>query len=446
MAVVGFEEFRDKAFEAAKAQGCDAAEVYYVESERFTVKVLEQEIDSYSVSKSEGLGLRVKLAGKDGYAYTELLDEPEKLVARAADNAKVIESSDDHPMQTKCEYQQIIQPENPLTELSEKEKIALAKELERRCLEADPRVKRVSHNLFSSYSAKVKIYNTLGLAAENSEKGCYCYVSPVMEENGEIHEGMSFRFGAKSAETKECAEEAVAEAAAQFGASPVAAGEYRVLLRNDAAADLLDTFSGMFSAERAQKGMSPLAGKEGEEIAVTGLTVMDDPLYPEFPRAFDDEGTPSEKTVVVENGRLNSLLHNLKTAKKAGVRSTSNAGRASAASPVDVAPSNFYIIPGEKNFDELVEQLGNGLVITEISGLHSGANAYTGDFSLLAKGKLIENGKTVRAVERITVAGSYLGLLKNIEEIGADLKFGIPGGSCIGSPSLLIKGLMVSGK
>lgn len=99
MAVIGFEEFRDKAFEAAKAQGCDAAEVYYVESERFTVKVLEQEIDSYSVSKSEGLGLRVKLAGKDGYAYTELLDEPEKLVARAADNAKVIESSDDHPMQ-----------------------------------------------------------------------------------------------------------------------------------------------------------------------------------------------------------------------------------------------------------------------------------------------------------------------------------------------------------
>ena len=446
MAAMSFEAFRDKAFEAAAANGCEAAEVYYVESERFTVKVLEQDIDSYSVSKSGGLGLRVKRNGKDGYAYTELLDEPEKLVARAADNARVIENSDEHPMQTKCAYQQVVQPENPLTALSEKEKIALAKELERCCLEADPRVKRVSHNMFSSYRSKVKIYNTLGLAAESSDQGCYCYVSPVMEENGEVHDGFGFRFGAKSNETRACAEEAVAEAAAQFGASPVPAGEYRVLLRNDASGDLLDFFSAMFSAERVQKGMSPLKGKEGEEIAVSALTIEDDPFYPEFPRAFDDEGTPSEKTTVVKDGKLMSLLHNLKTAKKAGVRSTSNGGRASAASPVDVMPSNFYVVPGKKSFEELVAQLDNGLIITEISGLHAGANAFTGDFSLLAKGKLVENGKVIRAVERITVAGSYLALMKNIEEIGADLKFGIPGGSCIGSPSMLIKSLMISGK
>ncbi len=443
---MNFDEFKDKAFAAALDGGCEAAEAFFVESERFTVRILEQEVDSYSVSRSGGFGLRVKLGGRDGYAYTELLDEPEALAARAADNARVIESSDDHPMQTRCEYPEIKRPENPVAELDERGKIALARELERRCMEADPRVKRVSTDLFSSYSTTVRICNTLGLEAQSSEKGCYCYVSPVMEDNGELHSGFAFRFGADCADTASCAAEAVREGAAQFGAQPVEAGSYRILFRHDAAGDLLDTFASIFSAEKAQKGLSPVGNRLGELIAAEKLTVVDDPLYHEFPRAFDDEGTPSEKTVVVENGRLKSLLHNLKTAKKAGVRSTSNAGRASAASPVDVAPSNLYIVPGKKSFDELVEQLGDGLVVTEVSGLHSGANAVTGDFSLIARGYLVESGRPVRPVERITVAGSFLTLMRELEELGSDLRFGIPSGGCIGSPSLLIKGLMVSGK
>jgi len=446
MAAMGFDEFREKLFAAALEKGCEAAEVFYVENEKFTVRILEQETDSYSVSKSCGLSLRVKLDGRDGYAYTELFEEPEKLAERAADNARVIESGDDHPMQVRCVYPEIKRPEAPAAELSEREKIELAKELERRCKAADPRVKRVAADLFSSYRSTVKIYNTLGLAAESSEKGCYSYVSPVMEENGEVHDGFAFRFGAACADVEGCAREAVAEGAAQFGAKPVGAGSYRILLRSDAAGDLLGAFSRIFSAEEVQRGMSPLSGNVGELVAAECVSIVDDPLYPEFPRAFDDEGTPSEKTVVVGNGRLGSLLHNLKTAKKAGVRSTSNAGRASAASPVNVSPSNFYILPGEKDFDALTAQLGDGLIITEVSGLHSGANPVTGDFSLIAKGRLVENGRPTRPVEQITVAGNFITLLKDIETVGSDLRFGIPGGGCIGSPGLLIKGLMVSGK
>ena len=443
---MNFDEFKDKAFAAALSSGCEAAEAFYTESERFTVRILEQETDSYSVSRSAGLGLRVKLGGRDGYAYTELLDEPEKLAARAADNARVIENGDECPMQTRCEYPEIRQPENPVAELDEREKIALARELERLCKEADPRVKRVSSDIFSSYRSSVRICNTLGLDARSGDKGCYCYVSPVLEENGELHDGFAFRFGADCANVADCAAEAVRDGAEQFGAQPVEAGRYRILLRPRTAYALLETFSSIFSAEKAQRGLSPIGGRLGEPIASEKLTIVDDPLYSKFPRAFDDEGTPSEKTVVVENGRLSSFLHNLKTAKKAGVRSTSNAGRASAASPVDVVPSNFYILPGDKGLDELTALLGNGLIITELSGLHSGASAVTGDFSLGAKGCLVENGRIVRPVEGITVAGSFLTLLRGVEEIGSDLEFDIPSGSCIGSPSLLINELMVSGK
>ena len=151
-------------------------------------------------------------------------------------------------------------------------------------------------------------------------------------------------------------------------------------------------------------------------------------------------------TTVVENGVLKSYLYNLKSALKDGVASTSNAGRMGAAGAVTTAPSNFYIAKGEKSFDELKTALGNGLIITEISGLHAGLNPISGDFSLIAKGQLVENGGIVRSVDQITVAGNFLALLQGIEAVGSDLRFGPPSGGRIGSPSLLINKLIVSGK
>ena len=93
-----YEAYRDALLKIALEQGCSDAEVYAQESREFSVEVMEQTIDSYSVSRSMGLSIRVCLEGKNGYAYTELLEEPEALVARAMDNARAIESTDEHPM------------------------------------------------------------------------------------------------------------------------------------------------------------------------------------------------------------------------------------------------------------------------------------------------------------------------------------------------------------
>ncbi len=202
----------------------------------------------------------------------------------------------------------------------------------------------------------------------------------------------------------------------------------------------------MFFAERVQKGLSLLTGKLDQPIASRSITILDDPFEADNPRAFDAEGVPSVRTTVVENGVLKSYLYNLKSAKKDGVASTSNAGRAGAAGPVNTSPSNFYIVKGEKSFDALRTMLNNGLIITELSGLHAGLNPISGDFSLIAKGLLVENGEVVRSVDQITVAGNFLTMMQGIEEVGADLRFGPPGFGRIGSPSLLIGKLIVSGK
>ena len=441
-----FVQFKEKAFASALAQGCEAAELYFVEGDSVSAAVLEQELDRYSVSREFGLNLRVQLGGKNGYAYTEALEDPEGLVARAMDNARAIESEDDHPMQGKCEYAPVQEKECRGADASPREKIELAMALERAAKGIDPRVKRVMSASVGSGSATTRICNTLGLDAVGTERIAYTIVSPVASDGDQVKNGFAFRIGDEMFDVEGCAREAVEQAVSQLGGAPVAPGKYRILFENFAMGDLLGAFSPMFSADAAQKGLSLLAGKEGSEIASPLITIMDDPFNAVSPRAFDGEGVPCVTKAVVEKGVLKTLLHNLKTAKKAGVASTGNGGRAGASAPVSVMPTNFFIAPGAETPEALLEKLGDGLLITDVTGLHAGLNPVSGEFSLLASGKLVEKGKVVRPVERITVSGSFLGMMRSVEAVGSDLRFGLPGSACIGSPSLLIGELMVSGK
>ena len=161
---------------------------------------------------------------------------------------------------------------------------------------------------------------------------------------------------------------------------------------------------------------------------------------------FDGEGVATVVKAVIGDGRLNTLLHNLKTAKKQGVETTANAARASYASPVGVAPTNFYFAPTEVDFEGMLAKLGDGLLITELQGMHAGANPITGDFSLAAKGFEVRGGKRAGAVAQITVAGNFYEVLENVETVGGDLEFLPPSTSCFGSPSVLVKRLSVAGK
>ena len=188
--------------------------------------------------------------------------------------------------------------------------------------------------------------------------------------------------------------------------------------------------------------MSLLAGREGEEIASPLITITDDPLRKGglATAAFDGEGSATCTKAVVERGVLKTLLHNRRTAKKQGVRTTGNASRAGG---MHVSPSNFYIEPGEQSLEELLQNAGSGLLITDLSGLHAGANPISGDFSLLSKGFVIRDGTQAEPVERITVAGNIYQLLKSVCAVGSDLEFP---GSPIGSPSVDAGMMPVSGK
>ena len=125
------------------------------------------------------------------------------------------------------------------------------------------------------------------------------------------------------------------------------------------------------------------------------------------------------------------------------MKTTGNGFKSSYASSIGVSESNLYLQEGKMTFDQLMSEIGEGLIITDLAGLHSGANVVSGDFSLAAKGFYVENGKKTFPVEQITVAGNYFDLLKNIVAIGNDLKFPM---SNIGSPSVIVEGLSIAGK
>ena len=444
-------EFITRLFALAAPRG-GSAEVCYETDRAFEAQVKEGQIVHYNVSESGGLGFRVLKDGHTGGASTQILDGEAltQLVDSAYENAALMESEDPRFMYAGDPEYPVLDLYNPAVDaLTAARKIDMAKELERLTLSLDPRVRQVEDCAIFSTSGERIMKNTLGLDVSTRSAVLGGYVVAVAREGGKVNTGMKVfvTMDPDKVDLKSVAGAAVKEAVDGLDGQPVKSGKYRVLIRNTTAAALLSTFSGIFSADNAQKGLSRMKGREGQDVAARCVTIFDDPHRPGSAASapFDGEGVATRKKAVVEGGRLNTLLHNLKTANKQGVPTTANGSRSSYAAGVGVAPTNFHFAPSDKTFEQMLEITGDGLYITDLQGMHAGANAITGDFSLAAKGFVIEGGKITTPVSRVTLAGNFYKLLEDVEAVGSDLEFRTPGVSCFGSPCILVKELSVAG-
>ncbi|WP_313346184.1 TldD/PmbA family protein [Sedimentibacter sp.] len=443
----------EKIFNEGKKQGLGDMEVYYSSGRSLSLKVFKKELDGYSLSESEGISLRGVYNGKMGYSYSEKVDESsiELLVRNVIENATIIDSDDEEYIyEGSKEYREIKIFNEALEKVEESDKIKFVKQLEFEALSLDKRVESVDSCVYGDGYGEAIISNTKGLYLHDKSNIAYTYVQVVAKEGNDIKTGLAYRTGNDFSkfDPKEIAKEAVDEATALLGAKSVKSGDYPIIIRNNAAADLLESFSSIFSAENVQKDLSLLKGKLGQKIGSDKFTLIDDPYLKEglSSKSFDGEGVACKYKKVIDKGVLKTYLHNLKTAKKDGIETTGNASKGSYKSSIDISPSNFYVEKGEKTLDEMISEIGSGIMITELQGLHSGLNSISGDFSLAALGYEIKDGKIIGPVEQITVAGNYFEMIKNIEDVGSDLKFGLPGEAYIGSPSLKIKKLAIAGE
>lgn len=442
--------FIDTLLAKATQSGLEAAEVYCQETDRFRAMAMNGSVDDYQVSSSCGLSLRGTVAGKMGYASTQAFDEAaiDQLINGVKESAALVDAPEqDEIFAGEKEYPALDAPETDLDQVDAEQKLAACLAMCDAVKKADERIAQAQTPTVSTVTGTTTLRNTYGLNLSFTESVWVAYTGAVAPRGDGMVDGFYAGFGRKFSEMdpEAIAKEAVRRTLVNLDATSVEAGEYRIIFDRESMCDLLQTFCGVFSAKSAQERMSLLGGKEGTEIAAPIVTLMDDPLLPGgFASCpFDAEGSASVTKAVIENGVLKTLLHNRSTARKQGVTTTGNASRPDYASSVTVAPTNMFFKPGEKTLAQLMADMGDGLVITEVSGLHAGANPTSGDFSLLAKGYTVEGGQRGHAVEQITVAGNFYQVLKNIRAIGSDLLF--PGGG-IGSPSIDVGTLVVSGK
>jgi PmbA protein len=444
-------------FEAAKAFILQTAreknakvEVFASRNSSISIKAYEGEVSEFKMSKRSGLGLRALAKGAWGYSYTENLAENALLrcLENALENAALV-APEGHAVLAK-------HPEPPhigdlfgegLSGVTVDRKVAVALLLDRVARAADARVISVPYMMYQDGESEISVANTEGLDRHYKANYAMQYAAPLVHENGQNKMAFDFQFSREfeSLDPTKTALEAVRKSVAKLGAKIPSTGKYPTVIENNCMAKLLDSYSGIFSAKMVQEGKSPLAGKLGLSIGSSLVQLIDDATRPAglASRPFDAEGYPSQQINLIENGILKTFLHNTETASKDGLKSTGHAARFSYRGTISIDTSNFYLEVGQDSKDKLLEDIGTGLLLTDVHGTHAGVNEITGEFSLQADGFWVENGKVSHALENFTVAGNFLEMLHDIKAIGNDLEFSPMARA--GSPSVRVSVLAVGG-
>lgn len=427
------------AIQYAKQKGLEI-EVYATSGSSFHVSAYEGNVEDFSLSDSAGLGIRTVSDNRNGYSYTEDLsdDAIRRAVDEAAENVKLVNPDKGIKLDNYPAPPTINLVGEGIAKVGDAEKIELAKKIEASALGFDPRIKIVPHAGYGEATGFTRIANTKGLdrGYDSNLAWIGCELVSVEGEDTESKYRVKASRSFQDLDADKLSREAARQAILKLGAHEIPSGKYPVVFTPESFCDLLGTFCGMFSARQAQEGKSPLKGRLNEVIANSMVQLIDDPLMKDgfASRPFDDEGVPSKRLVVIKDGKFVSFLHNTQSAAIDGVTPTGNAARSSFRGTVGISPSNFYIEPGDLAPESLCHEC---VVITDVAGLHSGANPVSGDFSLSAQG--FYKGDPIH---KFTVSGNIIEVLKNIDGIGCDLEFFTNG---MGSPSVRIKELAIAG-
>ncbi len=448
----GMLDIAKKALEYASGRGVEQAEAYVSRSRSTSIKIYQRKVDELLSNSGSGAGIRVIAGGSAGYAYTsDLSDEGlARAAAEARDNAAVTAPDEFTGLPSPAtEFARMNLYNDKLQQTPLGEKIELAKSVEAAALEYDQRVAQVEQAAYSESQAEVAIANTLGFARSYRETSCYAFTMAIALQNGEMQTGVSFTTGREPGQLdgRACGSEAAARAVSLLGAAQSESMTCPVVMDPFVTAGLIGVIGLALTGESVQKQRSLFAGLEGRQVAGTGFTLVDDGIHPEglASAPFDGEGVPTQQTPLIKNGALQGYLYDTYSARKDGCASTGNGIRGSYSAIPHVGPTNLRVQGGKGSQDEIIASVEKGFFVSEVSGIHSGANAVSGDFSVGAAGHLIESGRLTVPVREVTIAGDILSMLKAIEAVGDDCRW-IPFGGSIHAPTVLVGKMTVSGR
>ncbi|MCA1692492.1 MAG: TldD/PmbA family protein [Actinobacteria bacterium] len=435
---------------AGWAAAGEQVEAYVARGRHTSVRVFDGDVESLSSADSEGVGIRVISGHRQGFAYAASLDEAviAETFAEARDNAEfgtvdpylgLPEPDGVRPVDL-----DLFHPE--LADFPAAAKVDLALELERATRAADSRIRGVESADYGDSIFQGAIASSTGVRASQQRTVCSLWSSALADDGTGTQTGSGYSVGRRPSDldVAEAATDAAFRATRLLGAHKPPSQRLAVLLEPSVTASFLAVLSSALSGMAAIKGRSFLAGRLGEQVAVPFLTLVDDPTngaaYGAAP--FDAEGLASRQNVLIDGGVLRSFLHNTYTGRRRGQPSSANAVRGGFKTTPGVGCRALSLAPGQADQAQLLADMGEGLLVQSVTGLHSGANSTTGDFSVGVAGLMVRGGEIAEPVREATIASSLPRMLLGVVAVGSDREW-LPGS--VAGMSLVVADVTLSG-
>jgi PmbA protein len=434
---------------AAEARGGEQVEAFAGSSTSTSVRVHGGEIESLTQATTAGIGVRVVHGGRQGFAYAGSLapDVIAEVLAEARDNATYAQPEEWVGL---AEPDGIEPPDvdlwrDGLAAMPTDGKVALALELERAVTARDPRIGGVRVAQWGDGSGVGAVATSTGIAVAGRSTFCHLSVQALASDGGDTKTGYGVSVGREPTDVDldEAATDAADRATRLLGAVQPASGTVTLVLEPLMAATLLGVVAGTLNGESVLKGRSPFADRVGEPIASPLITLVDDPTDPDSLGAdsHDGEGLATRRIPLIAGGVLQGFLHNTMTGRRAGVPSTASAVRGYRSTP-GVGAQALAVSPGAGTLDDLIAGVDHGVLVQSMTGLHSGVNPVSGDFSVGVEGLMLRAGGRAEPIREATVASTLQRLLLDVSAVGGEREW-TPGGT--GAVALVIPGVTLSG-
>ena len=440
-----------RAVEAATGAGASDAEAYAQREGGRQVRVHGGEVESLTAATQTGVGIRAWSGHRVGYAYGTDLSEAgvAAIAARAAEAAAIADEDEFAAPPQPSEVEALAGLSDPsIAEWETPRAVDLALTVERTALESDPRLVGVEVAVYADSDEQVAIASSTGVAGEYETSSCYAYLQALAEGEGARETGLGFGLarGPRGLDPEAIGAEVAERALSMIGAGKPASRSCPVILDETVAASFAGLIGGGLGAKAVQRGRSPFAGRLEEVVASEAFALHDDGRDPQGPASapFDAEGVPRRRTALIEGGRLRSYLYDTYSANREGVSSTGSAARQGYRSLPSVSTSNLMVAPGALSREQLLAEAGDGVLVTDVAGLHSGVNPVTGVFSVGASGRIIRDGALAEPVREFTIAGELVAMLGAVSAAGSEARW-VPFGGSVSTPPLLVAEMAISG-
>ncbi len=437
---------------AAVAGAGEQVEAYVVRSRETEIKVFGGEVESLAVAEAAGIGVRVIVDGRQGIASAGSLDPDvvQATLADARDNARYGAPDPAYGLATPEDVGDAIPAvldlwRNDVLGTSTEDKVALAVAVDRAVLAADARIRGVESTDYGDAALEMAMVASTGVTASITRTSASVSSVAMAGDRDETQTGWGFDAGRGFADldVDRVAAMAAERSTRLLGATQPATRRIPVVLDPMVTASVLSLIGSALSGEAVLKGRSMFAGRVGEAIAAVGVTIADDPTNAEAFGAspVDGEGIPTRATTLVRDGQLLGFLHNLFTARRSGATTTGSAVRGYGSTP-GVGARALHLRPGTRSVEEVLAAVPEALYVQSVSGLHSGTNPVSGDFSVGAEGLMVRDGALAEPVREITVSSTLPRMLLDIAEVGADQTW-LPGGTA--GLTLLVSEMTMAG-